>query len=247
MRRGSMASFALVAGLFCGLAVHLGAARSLADEMPSGVSSTPDDSHVPVEDPTNPAGAAADAATVAKLAEVTKDIRFANAPLSKAIDSLRVATGLNIVVDWGMLRSAGVDPTAAVNFQLQDVSYDRVLQTLLQLSGANTDVDYEIRDGIVFISTGDSLQQHAITRVYAVKDLLDPAMPASGQAEPAGPADDLIKAVEAVVAPDSWRDNGGAVGQCQFLHGELVVLQTPRNQRQVAHFLDQLRHPIPAD
>ncbi|HTW94779.1 MAG TPA: hypothetical protein VMD30_08305 [Tepidisphaeraceae bacterium] len=247
MRRDYFGSLALTIVLGCAQMAFNGIARASTDDSPSSVTSTPDDSHVPVEDPTNPAGAAADADTVAKLAQVTRSIRFTNAPLTQAIDSLRDATRLNIVVDWGALRAAGIDPTGQVDFQLQNVSYDRVLQTMLQLSGANSQLDYEIRDGIVFISTADSLEQRPVTRVFDIKDLLEPPMPASGQAGPTGPADNLIKVLESVVAPDSWRDSGGTVGACQCTHGELVVLQTPRNQRQVAHFLDQLRHPIPAD
>ncbi|HEX4125083.1 MAG TPA: hypothetical protein VHY37_10195 [Tepidisphaeraceae bacterium] len=45
--------------------------------------------------------------------------------------------------------------------------------------------------------------------------------------------DDLLKLIESVVAPDSWRDNGGSVGGISELDGKLYVMQTPVAQAQV--------------
>jgi type II secretory pathway component GspD/PulD (secretin) len=53
--------------------------------------------------------------------------------------------------------------------------------------------------------------------------------------------DEIIRLVTETVAPDSWRDAGGAVGAVRELQGQLIVTQTPENQRQLLRLLEQLR------
>jgi type II secretory pathway component GspD/PulD (secretin)/tetratricopeptide (TPR) repeat protein len=60
-----------------------------------------------------------------------------------------------------------------------------------------------------------------------------------------GTRDDLvasiIQLIQDTVARDSWRDNGGSVGAIRELSGQLIVTQTPENQRQLVRLLEQLR------
>ncbi len=51
----------------------------------------------------------------------------------------------------------------------------------------------------------------------------------------------LTKLIQDTVAPDSWREAGGVVGSLRELSGQLIVTQTPDNQRQLANLLEQLR------
>jgi Flp pilus assembly secretin CpaC/uncharacterized membrane protein YgcG len=53
----------------------------------------------------------------------------------------------------------------------------------------------------------------------------------------------IIKLIEGTVSTDSWKDNGGNVGTISDLSGsgQLVVTQTPENQRALVKLLDQLR------
>jgi general secretion pathway protein D len=53
--------------------------------------------------------------------------------------------------------------------------------------------------------------------------------------------DEITKLVTDTVAPDSWRDAGGSVGAIRELSGQLIVTQTPENQRQLVNLLEQLR------
>ncbi len=53
--------------------------------------------------------------------------------------------------------------------------------------------------------------------------------------------EDITKLITDTVSPDSWRDAGGTVGSIRELQGQLIVTQTPENQRQLQGLLEQLR------
>lgn len=67
-----------------------------------------------------------------------------------------------------------------------------------------------------------------------------------GNEEDEGPTrtelvDQIIQLIQDTIASDSWKDNGGAVGSVRELQGQLIVTQTPENQRQLVRLLEQLR------
>jgi type II secretory pathway component GspD/PulD (secretin) len=120
-------------------------------------------------------------------------------------------------------------------------------------------------------ATAPSDQNESIvTRVYDISDLLwrkaDYPAPALEQIVPRGgggggqamfgggqsmeqsaspggrePADSLIKLLQDTVSSESWKDNGGSLGSLRELSGQLVVTQTPENQRRISDVLDELR------
>ena len=51
----------------------------------------------------------------------------------------------------------------------------------------------------------------------------------------------ITKLIQDTVASDSWKDNGGNIGSLRELNGQLIVTQTPENQRSLVKLLDQLR------
>ncbi|MEZ0265020.1 MAG: type II secretion system protein GspD, partial [Phycisphaerae bacterium] len=53
--------------------------------------------------------------------------------------------------------------------------------------------------------------------------------------------DALVKLIQDTADPTSWRDAGGSVGAVRALNGQLIVTQTPENQRQLVNLLEQLR------
>lgn len=67
-----------------------------------------------------------------------------------------------------------------------------------------------------------------------------------GGGDDAGPTrqelvDSIIRLIQDTVATDSWKDNGGTVGSLRELSGQLIVTQTPENQRELVRLLEQLR------
>ena len=53
--------------------------------------------------------------------------------------------------------------------------------------------------------------------------------------------DAIVKLIQETVDANSWRDNGGQVGAVKELSGQLIVTQTPDNQRSLINLLEQLR------
>jgi general secretion pathway protein D len=53
--------------------------------------------------------------------------------------------------------------------------------------------------------------------------------------------DALVKLIQETIDPTSWRDAGGSVGGIRPLSGQLIVTQTPENQRAMVNLMEQLR------
>ena len=51
----------------------------------------------------------------------------------------------------------------------------------------------------------------------------------------------ITKLIQDTVASETWKDNGGNIGSLRELNGQLIVTQTPENQRSLVKLLDQLR------
>ena len=64
---------------------------------------------------------------------------------------------------------------------------------------------------------------------------------AAGQPTRQDLVDSIVKLIEDTVSTDSWKDNGGTVGSLRELSGQLIVTQTPENQRNLVKLLEQLR------
>ena len=64
---------------------------------------------------------------------------------------------------------------------------------------------------------------------------------AAGQPTRQDLVDSIVKLIEDTVSNDSWKDNGGTVGSLRELSGQLIVTQTPENQRNLVKLLEQLR------
>lgn len=108
-----------------------------------------------------------------KLEAVAPEIKYDAVPFRKVIDQLRDRTGLNIVPNWTALDSAGIDPETEVNLRLSSVKFSKALQLILDAVGAGeTQLAYEVDDGVIAISTKEDLARKTLTRVYPVQDLI---------------------------------------------------------------------------
>lgn len=101
------------------------------------------------------------------------EIAFEQTPFEEVIDFIADANGINIVVQWGMLEEYGIARDHAVRLKLKHVSAERMLPIVLDAVGQGlTTLSYQVKDGILFISTAESLRRDLVTRVYDVRDLL---------------------------------------------------------------------------
>jgi hypothetical protein len=95
---------------------------------------------------------------------------------------------------------------------------------------------YDIRD-LIAVMKADALKLPAIAAGDVADSTEETRMPVTR----AEAVDRIIQVIEGTVLPDSWRDNGGAVGSVQELAGQLVVVQTMEGHRLLSDFLRRLR------
>lgn len=216
-------------------------------------------------------GGEADQQVTAQLERRLPEINLNNVAFSDAIEFLRDVSQANFYVEWRTLEEAGIAKDTLVTVRLRDVKLSKVLQTILQDVGGAVRLGYTIDEGVITISTEEQLAANVVTRVYDIRDLIinipdfteapDFNLQAGGQGgggggqlfsgggggeEDEGPTrtelvDQIIQLIQDTIATDSWKDNGGPVGTLRELQGQLIVTQTPENQRQLVRLLEQLR------
>ena len=108
-----------------------------------------------------------------KLRKRAPELRFDVQEFEEVIDTLRSLTGLNIVPNWTALEASAIEKDAEVTLRLQDVTYEKALELILDEVGAGwVELAYEIDDGVISISTKEDLSRKTLIRVYNVQDLL---------------------------------------------------------------------------
>ncbi|MCK6455488.1 MAG: hypothetical protein L6Q92_03005 [Phycisphaerae bacterium] len=109
-----------------------------------------------------------------KLAETTPEIKFDAQSFEQVIEFLRERTGLNIVPNWAPMEVAGIERDQEVTLKLTNVSFAKAIDLILTDVGSATETQlaYEIDDGVLQISTKEDLSLKTVTQVYNVQDLL---------------------------------------------------------------------------
>lgn len=94
------------------------------------------------------------------------------------VDALQKEIGVPVHVNWAALEAAGVEQDLAMSTKaIQGISGDAALRIIIEIAGAGAQlepVDYAVRDGLVAISTRRDLNKGVITRIYDIRDLIEP-------------------------------------------------------------------------
>jgi hypothetical protein len=183
-----------------------------------------------------------------KLEQTTAQVNVKQMPFAKLVTYLADLTGANFYVDWRALEAAGIDSRSTITLNLQAVPASAVLKAALKdLGGESVELGYHIQQGVVEISTMDSLASDTSTRIYDVRDLLEQEI-ARSRKGPNDPevteneaTDGLSRLLQEAVDPTTWRDAGGTIGGFHAFAGRLVITQTPENHEQVLGILSALR------
>jgi type II secretory pathway component GspD/PulD (secretin) len=241
----------------CLLPLVAGAATSWA-QTPTVPASTPAASQ-PTGDPD--ALSSEDAAVASKLDEHLHDLRFNAAPLSEVLDGVAKQSGLKIIVDWEALNAAGVAKDAPVTVRIHDAKLSKTLLLIFKsVEGEDDDhqLGYRVSKGLLTISSRGELNKLRVTRSYDLTDLLAghpeataPKTQATGMqglpaTEPESRADyldELKKYITDNVDTNTWKDNGGNVGEINngTTPNVISITQTPEAQRKVRMVLQSLR------
>jgi hypothetical protein len=217
-----------------------------ATPLPASTTSAPS----PAGDPANDPGG---------LSRRISELRLDGVPLDDALRTLAEKTKANISVHWEGLADAGVQRTTPVRLHVWDVNLGQALSILLAAAcppGIDREgqpaprLGFTTTENVVTVSAASPFTL-TTTVVYNVRDLIemhldssiepppDPQRQVSSRRDEAVEA--LCKTLSKGVAPDSWRQSGGAIGSCAYFGGLLVIRQTPENQREVAALLQRMR------
>ncbi|HWL94436.1 MAG TPA: hypothetical protein VNT79_12970 [Phycisphaerae bacterium] len=109
----------------------------------------------------------------AKLQRPAPELNFDGKSFEDVVEQLRTATDLNIIPNWSALEALGIEKDFEVNLKLKNVRYDQALELILdEVAQGESELEFEIDEGIVRISTKEDLARRHLTVVYNIQDLL---------------------------------------------------------------------------
>ena len=218
---------------------------------------------------TSPPGGAdvdnANARTAEKLKKPIPQIDFNGVGLSDAVDYIRDAAKIDILVEWVALEQVGITRDAPVTLRLREpASADAVLSLMFRAMGGT--LQHEIDKGVVVISPSER-KTATLMRVYDVSDLVSGSVkpvaaapaPGTSAAPPGqsaagaegGPApnpstgnaemDQLIGLVTSTVQPDAWAQYGGNAASIGVFKTKLVIKAGESIHKEVDGLLEALR------
>jgi hypothetical protein len=170
----------------------------------------------------------------ARLADVLPEIRIRQVPLAEAVDLLAGLSSVPISFDPEAMRELGVTLHDPVTVELSEATVGEVLQKVVSSRGLAAVAE----GGQMLLTSPAEHREKLWPRAYTVSDL-------TGQ-EPAGhprsgSVAELAAVVQKLVAPDSWRPNGGR-GSIEPDGDALAVVQTSVVHHQVLTFREKLRN-----
>ncbi|MCG3179506.1 MAG: hypothetical protein BIFFINMI_01841 [Phycisphaerae bacterium] len=176
------------------------------------------------------------------LARVVPRLRIRNATPAQLLEQIGQAWDVRIDVRWDTFGDIGITGTnpGRVSVDLRDATLGAALRAAGSAIAGREDVcDYAIQPDRVLFGTvvTDALASASVLRVYAVRDLLanHDGFIDSNRVE------EFKQMNRCLIHPDSWAPTGDSV--LEELNGSLIVKAPPRVHRDLAAFLELLRHP----
>jgi hypothetical protein len=163
------------------------------------------------------------------------EITFDKGALADSIEFLRDVSGANFLVNWNSLAAAGITAKSPVTVKLRNVPLLQALQAICDSLVARTKIGFSCARGVITISTVEDIQRTVTTIPYDISDLLCRA----GKISKGEQMRNLAKCIELHVAPESWRDSGGTVGEIKELNDSLVITQMPEALAAVGQFVEE--------
>jgi len=107
-----------------------------------------------------------------KMEMMISQLPFVGTEFEEAIGYLRDISNLNMYVKWDSLEMVGIDRSKEINVTLNDVTFEKALEVVLEDAGGPTPLSYVIDEGVIMISTEEDLSTRTFTRVYDIRDLI---------------------------------------------------------------------------
>lgn len=109
-------------------------------------------------------------AAIAAALEESTDLDFQEQPLTDVFDFLKQKHQIEIQLDVKALTDAGVGSDTPITRHIKGITLDSALDLMLN----ELDLTWLIHDEVLYITSNAAAQNMIETRVYPVRDLLDP-------------------------------------------------------------------------
>lgn len=156
-------------------------------------------------------------------------IDVVDAQLQDVIQSLAERHGIPILIDERSLSEQGVDSKTPLTLNLKD----RSLATIFEFLFDDLHLTYQLRDGVVMISSETIPRKDMMVVAYNVGDLISTSV-SSGQ---------LMQAILQSVNDDQWEIINGEGGTMTMMNtgNVLLIKQTDRAHAKINEIFNQLR------
>jgi Flp pilus assembly secretin CpaC len=195
-------------------------------------------------------------------------------PFNEAIEIIKnsVTPPLKIVVYWKDLsENAYIEPDTPIGMHgFPGMPLGEALSALLKsISGGVANIDYSVKEGIIYIATKESLPaSKLVTHVYMISEIIgasadfEPTQMQSGGGGGDGEvqtsssttgtqdteqqrqenSDEIVTIIQETIAPESWLINGGEGTITRTANDyRLIISQTPQIHLKIQKLLDDLR------
>ena len=100
-------------------------------------------------------------------------VNFSRNSIQQVVNYMKTVTEVEIYADWRALEGIGIRPEDEVTLELGRVPAEVALRRVLEQLGDRLDrPQFGIEDGMVVITTEDTLRKRMVTLVYDIRDLL---------------------------------------------------------------------------
>lgn len=191
---------------------------------------------------------------VSKLTNTKISLDFRDTPLADVMDFVRELSGINILIDPRVYEEVEASKLN-ISVKIDDLPLGSALRLVLGMR----DLTAVYRDGVLLVVTKASLKEQVYTRLYDIRDLLQPVtdfvgptieLQSGGEGESVSPdtfitedrevlePNRLIEMIQDACSPETW---GGDKVSIQISNGVLIVCQSREVHAEIGEFLNRLR------
>jgi hypothetical protein len=168
--------------------------------------------------------------SIRQALEKNVSVEFREKPLINVVDVLKSQSEVDIRIDERSLTAERIPIRLPLTFEMSEQRLRSVLDLMLPAYG----LSWQIREGVLWITTQNSVEEQAKTCVFDVRDLCRDANETSS----------LQVAIQNQTDPDSW---DGAPGFIEFpVPGTMVVHQTEQRLDNILTLLENYRTALRA-
>ncbi|MCH7790832.1 MAG: hypothetical protein IID31_00925 [Planctomycetes bacterium] len=94
--------------------------------------------------------------------------------LEEVVEYIETVTSHNVDVDWGELATVSIQPETTVSLSLNNVTIETLLDRVLDKVSLDdlSRAAWEVRDGIITISSDQAIRKHTHLHIYDIRDML---------------------------------------------------------------------------